>query len=135
MAVPGFSVTDLIQALGQAKLLYDAFFDKYTNSAVQVKHLADDIKRFQANLQEHINIVERGGLEYSGYAAASQTLASCYCFLHEYKDILVEPRRKSPMVAYQTAKFTLDQKEVTELRAQIERHKTDMLHSSINVLL
>lgn len=135
MAVPGFSVSDLIQALAKAKEVYDAFFNEYTNTAAQVRDLADDIDLFRMNLQKHKDNVERAGLEYSGYAAVSRTIDSCYRFLEEYKDVLDKKRRKSVVGAFKTAKFTFEQDEVNRLRGQIAAHKTDMMHYSLNVVL
>jgi hypothetical protein len=135
MAVPGFSVSDLIQALGQAKIVYDAFFNEYTNSAAQVRDLADDIEQFRNNLQKHRNIVEQSGLEYSGYAAVQRTLDSCYRFLDDYKDVLDRRRRKSVVGAFKTARFAFEQEEVNRLRAQLAGHKGDILQYSMNVVL
>ena len=135
MALPGFSISDLIQALGQVKIVYDAFFNEYTNTAAQVRDLADDIDQFRRNLQKHEDIVERAGLEYTGYASVQRTLDSCRRFLDEYKDVLDKRKRKSVVGALKTARFAFDQDEVNRLRAQIAGHKTDILHYSMNIVL
>ena len=135
MAVPGFSVSDLIQALGQVKIVYDAFFNEYTNSAAQVKDLADDIEQFRKNLQKHKDIVSQGGLEYSGYDAIQRTLDSCYRFLDDYRQLLDKQRKKSVVGAFKTARFAFEQEEVNRLRGQIAGHKSDILHYSMNVVL
>jgi DNA helicase IV len=135
MAVPGFSVNDLIQALGQAKIVYDAFFNEYTSSAAQVRDLADDIEQFRRNLQKHKEIVEQGGLEYTGYPAVQRTLDACYRFLDDYKDVLDKRRKKSVVGAFKTARFAFEQDEVKRLRDQIAGHKSDILHYSMNVVL
>ena len=135
MAVPGFSVSDLIQALGQVKIVYDAFFNEYTNSASQVRDLADDIEQFRKNLQKHKEIVEQGGLEYSGYEAVQQTLDSCYRFLDDYREVLDKRRNTSVVGAFKTARFAFEQEEVSRLRGQIAGHKSDIIHYSLNVVL
>jgi hypothetical protein len=59
MAVPGFSITELIQAAGHIKIIYDSFFNKYTNSAAQIRGLAEDIEQFKAKGDEtqHLYVV------------------------------------------------------------------------------
>jgi hypothetical protein len=135
MAVPGFSVSELIQALGQAKNVYDAFFNEYKNSASQVKDLADDIEHFRNNLLQHKEIVEQGGIEYSGYEAVQRTLGACYRFLDDYKEVLDPRRRKSFVGALKTARYAFEQDEVNRLRSQIERHKSNIILHSMNVVL
>jgi membrane-bound lytic murein transglycosylase len=135
MAVPGFSVSDLIQALGQVKIVYDAFFNEYTNTAAQVRDLADDIEQFRKNLEEHKEITEQGGLEYTGYASVQRTLEACYRYLDDYKDVLDKRRKKSVVGAYKTARFAFDQDEVNRLRGQIARHQADIQHYSMNIVL
>ena len=139
MAVPGFSVTDLIQALGQVKIVYDAFFNEYTNSASQVRDLADHIEQFRKNLQDHKEIAEESGLEYTGYEAVQRTLESCYRFLDEYKEVLDKGRKKSVVATlnkgYKTARFAFEQSEITRLQAEISRHQSNILHYSMNHVL
>jgi hypothetical protein len=139
MAVPGFSVSDLIQALGQVKMVYDAFFNEYTNAASQVRDLADHIEQFRKNLQDHKEIVDEAGLEYSGYEAVQRTLESCYRFLEDYKEVLDKGRKKSVVGAinkgYKVARFAFEQDEINRLQAQISRHESNILHYSMNHVL
>lgn len=135
MAVPGFSVNDLIQALGQAKRVYDAFFSEYANTAAQVRDLADDIEQFHKNLTKHQQIVEERGLEYSGYAGVKRTLDSCYRFLDDYKEVLDRRRRKSVVGAFKTTRFIFEADEVIRLRSQISKHESNILHYSVNLIL
>jgi hypothetical protein len=135
MAVPGFSINDLIQALGQAKTLYDAFFSEYTSSAAQVRDLAEEIESFRRNLNKHREILEVHGLEYKGFEAVYRTLSSCRNFLDKYRAILDQQRRKSVAATFKTARFAFDTDEVTRLRDQIQRHDSNILHHSMNIIL
>lgn len=135
MAVPGFSVNDLIQALGQAKTVYDAFFNEYTNTASQLRDLADDIEQFRINLVEHEKITKAHGLEYSGYQSVQRTLKQCYSFLDKYKAVIDERSRKSVVGAFKTAKFAFDTDGVEKLRAQIARHQNNIGHFTLNHVL
>jgi len=133
MAVPGFSVSDLIQAVGHVKTLYGAFFSKYTNSAVQVRNLANRIQQFQANLQAHKEIIERRGLEYSGYVAIKSTLDECEDFLDKYRAVL--EKKISVVRAWRTGRFQYEQDIVARLQKDIDSHGLNILHFNINILL
>jgi biotin operon repressor len=135
MALPGFSISDLIQALSQAKIIYDAFFNEYTSSAAQVRDLAEEIESFRRNLNKHRQVLEVHGLEYEGFTAVYRTLNSCHNFLDKYKIILDQQRRKSVAATYKTAKFVFDLDEVNRLRDQIHRHDSNILHHSLNIIL
>jgi hypothetical protein len=131
--VPGFSVTDLIQAVGHIKTVYDSFFDKYTNSATQLRDLADQIQQFQTNLQANKETIESRGLAYSGYVSIKRTLDECEDFLEKYKAVL--DTKVSVAKLYRTGRFPYDKETVARLQKQIESHKIDILHFNLNILL
>lgn len=134
MALPGFSVTELIQALGQAKSIYDAFFNEHTKSSVQVRGLANEIEQFRQNLKTHQGILEKHRLTYSGYDDIKTTLDSCHRFLDKYRIILGE-RRSSFTGAFKTAKYVFDADEVQKLRDELARHHQNIMSFSMNVVL
>jgi hypothetical protein len=131
--VPGFSVTELIQAVGHIKTVYDAFFSKYTNSETQVRDLADHIQQFQTNLQAHKEIIESRGLEYSGYVAIKRTLDECEDFLDKYKAVL--EKKISVVKVWKTGRFQYEKDIVARLQKQIESHGINILHFNMNILL
>lgn len=135
MIPPGYSVSDLIQVLGQVKVVYDAFFNEYTNSASQLRDLADDIEQFRTNLKKHKEILEERGLQYGGYEAIHRTLEQCKKFLESYREVLDKQRRKSVAVAYKTARFAFEQDEINRLRGQISRHESNIMQFSLNLVL
>jgi hypothetical protein len=131
--VPGFSVSDLIAALSQAKGVYDAFFHKNKNAAAQVKHLAEEIEQFRVNLQNHKDTVERHGIEYSGIQAVTRTLHECYQFLDKYQSALDKPF--TAVGAFRTTRYAFVQDDVAVLRAQIKRHEDNIVLQSVNIVL
>lgn len=133
MAVPGLSVTDLIQAVGHAKTVYDGFFDKYSNSASQFRDLADHIEQFQTNLQTHKEIIESRGLEYSGYVAIKRTFDECEDFLNKYKAVL--DKKASVEKIWRIGRFQYEQDTVARLQKKIESHGLNILHFNQNILL
>jgi hypothetical protein len=135
MALPGFSISDLIQALGQVKMIYDAFFNEYTSSASQLRDLADEIDQFRKKLKTQKEIIDNRGLECSGYEAVQRTLDRCTKFLEEYKQVLDKQKRMSVAGAIKTAKFAFQQDEINQLRAEISRHENNILHFSISLVL
>jgi hypothetical protein len=136
MAVPGFSITELIQALGQVKVVYDAFCNTHKGSAAQVRYLAEDIEQFRINLKNHQGIIERRGLEYPSYHAVERTLEECRDFLKRFEVVLANDARRFSIVgAYKTARYAFVQDEVAKLRAQISTHGNNILHFSMNIVL
>lgn len=135
MVVPGLSVSDLIQALGQVKVVYDAFFNEYTSAASQLRDLADDIEQFRTNLQKHQEIVEARGLAFSGYEAVQRTLDQCTRLLGEYREVLDKRRQKTVVGVLKTVRFPYQHHEIDRLRGQIARHESNILHFSMNIVL
>ncbi|KIN05145.1 hypothetical protein OIDMADRAFT_177451 [Oidiodendron maius Zn] len=135
MAVPGFSVSDLIQALSHAKTVYDAFFNEYTSSASQLRDLRDDLEQFRHNLKEQKKILDAHGIEYPGVESVQRTVNAYNRFLERYKSVLDNQRRKSVVGTFKTAKFVFDTDEVSSLRGQISRHQTNLQHFILNLVL
>lgn len=133
MAVPGFSVTDLIQAMGHIKTVYDAFFNEYTNSAAQLRDLKDDLEQFQLNLQEHQRILNDRGLKYSGIPGVERTIDAFNRFLDKYRTVL--ERRRSVVGAYRVARFVFDTSEVENLRGRISRHQGNLTDFKLNLIV
>jgi hypothetical protein len=134
MAGPGFSITELIQALGKVKDIYDAFCNEYTSSASQLRDLNNDIHQFHTNLEHHKKILVARGLGYSGYEAVQRTLEQCRKFLEPY-DVVKKGRKMSAMGALKTVQFVFEEKEINRLRDQISRHQNSLLQHSVNIVL
>jgi hypothetical protein len=134
MALPGFSVSELIQALSQAKSIYDAFFNEYTNSSLQVRNLASEIGQFRQNLETHREILEKHRLTYSGYDDVKATLDSCNRFLTKYR-VILEDRRNSFHGVLKTAKYVFDADEVKKLRNELAIHHQNIMSFSMNLIL
>jgi hypothetical protein len=140
MAVPGFSISDLIQALSQAKTVYDAFFNEYTSSASQLRDLRDDFEQFQHNLVEQKKILDAQGIQYPGVESVHRTIMAYRRFLDRYRPVLDSQtsktsRRKSVVSTFMTAKFVFDTEEVANLRGQIARHQANLQHFILNIVL
>jgi hypothetical protein len=133
MAVPGFSVSDLIQALGQAKTVYDAFFNEYTNSAAQLHDLKDELEQFQFNLQEHERILKEHGLTYSGIPGVERTIDAFNRFLDKYRPVF--DSRRSVTGIYRVAKLVFDMNEVENLQGRIARHQRNLSDFKLNIIM
>jgi hypothetical protein len=131
MSVPGFSVSDLIQALYHAKLVYDAFFDEYSNSASEVRDLAEEIDQFRKNLVQHQETFDARGVKVSGYEGMKRTLEGCQRFLVNYKELLDSKRKRSLVASFKTVKFAYDD-EIKRLRDQIQRHYFNIFFTQLN---
>src|SRR5579871_5749056 len=112
MAVPGFSITELIQAARHVKTAYNAFFSEESKSPALLLELANDIKLFENNLEKHKTITE--GVDRPIYDAVKLTLDQCATFLNEYK-ILLEGKKVTPGAAWKTVRYAYDQDKVNRL--------------------
>ena len=135
MAVPGFSVTDLIQAASHFKIVYDGFFSKHSNSASLIRDLADHIQEFQTNLQAHKEVIESRGLEYSnpGYVAIKRTLDECEDFLNKYSAVL--EKKISVERLWRTGRLQYEQDTVARLQKRIDSHGISILQFNSNILM
>lgn len=129
MAVPGFSVNDLIDAAVQVKVVYDAFFNKNSNSATQLRDLVNEIDRFAQNLERNREAFERVGLEYGDFDAIHRTLYKCNEFLDKYKSVFATKR--GPEAMWRIAKFPYSKEYVQELRSALRAHREDLTHRSV----
>lgn len=129
MAVPGFSVNDLIDAAVQVKVVYDAFFNKNTNSATQLRDLINEIDRFAQNLERNREAFGRVGLDYEDFDAIRHTLYKCNEFLDKYKSVLATKR--GPEAMWRIAKFPYSKEYVQELRSALRAHREDLTHRSV----
>jgi hypothetical protein len=127
MAVPGFSVSELIQAVGHVKTGYDAFFSKYANSPALVRNLNDEIKAFQKNLERYNNFAgeDNWTLAESDSKAIQRTLDECEDFLNKYKSLL-DDGTVSLERAWRTVRFPYARDDVERLRRQISSHYTNL---------
>lgn len=129
MAAPGFSINDLISAAIQIKNVYDAFFDKYSNSATQYEDLIHEITSFAEIVEMNREAFERAGLRYAQYEAIYKTLRRGYDFLEKNKPIL--SNKKTPEAMWKIAKFSYSQDYVQKLKETIRAHKADLTAQSV----
>lgn len=132
MALPGFSVSELIQAVGHVKTGYDAFFSKYASSSALVRNLNDEIRAFQKNLERYNSFVgeENWTLAESDSKAIQRTLDECEDFLNKYKSLL-DDGTVGLERAWRTVRFPYARDDVERLRGQISSHYTN-LHFDMN---
>lgn len=128
----GFSVSELIQAVGHVKTTYDAFFSKYANSSALVRSLNDEIMAFQKNLEIYNNLAreENCTLAESDFKAIQRTLDECEDFLNKYRSLL-DDGAVSLEKAWRTVRFPYARDDVERLRRQISSHYTN-LHFDMN---
>jgi hypothetical protein len=127
MSVPGFSVSELIQAVGHVKTAYDAFYAKHTNSRALMRELDDEICGFKDYLEEH---QRSDTLTEATYRSIQGTLGQYESFLQKYKSLLEEGY--SLQRAWKTIRYTYNKDEVQRLRDAIARHRHD-LDSRLNL--
>ncbi|KFY48316.1 hypothetical protein V495_01446 [Pseudogymnoascus sp. VKM F-4514 (FW-929)] len=132
MALPGFSINDLIDAAVQVKVVYDAFFHKYTNSATQLHDLIYEIHRFAQNLERSRDSFERVGVDDYDFRSIYNTLSRCQEFLEENKSIL--SNKKSPEALWRTARLPYS-KEYIHLKSALQAHRGELTDRSVQYLV
>ena len=132
--VPGFSVSDLIRAAAQLKLVYDSFFDDHDNAQSRVRELADAIDLFTINLINHKWILERSGRHYPGHAAFHRTLKECEDFIESYS-ILLNQKTNWTLHAWKKTRWAFEYEHIDKLRQQLTLHVQAMGGFTLNLLL
>jgi hypothetical protein len=86
-ATPGFSVSELIQAIGACKSLYTAFVDEYESAPAKIKELVDTCKYLQNVLEDVKSLLEYYGDVYPNESSFQRKLDECDDFINKYRSL------------------------------------------------
>jgi hypothetical protein len=140
MAVPGFSVNDLIQAIAKVKDVYDAFFDEYSNAPRQLRELRDELQRLQDELFGLKQIEQETGRSYTGRDALQRTLNECEAFVKNHKNALsrsrgVVRRGDNARGILETGLFAFEQENFERLLDHLNRRRIELIGYYVLLLL
>ena len=138
MAVPGYSVGDVIKAANACKQVYDAFFSKYDNAHSRVSELHNTVNLFHSNLLAHSEILERSGKQYPGFEDFESTINECNDFLQKYLRGISAAGgggRGKLRQAFNTAAWPLEEKHVEKLTRQLSLQIQALNSFALTVIL
>ncbi|KAK5724655.1 hypothetical protein LTR15_004702 [Elasticomyces elasticus] len=140
MAGPGYSVTDLIQAVKKVKDIYDAFFDEYQNAPRKLGELQKELQRLQEELQGLKQIEQETGKSYTGRDALQSTLDECETFLESHKSALVRSRAglgrsDTTLRVLKTGLFAFEQENFERLLDNLSRRRIELIGFYVLLLL
>jgi len=84
MSGPGFSVTELFQAIAKCKDIYNSFKDEYECAPSKIKELVDTCKYLRDLLEDFQSIL---GDSYQQGISFERTLDECEAFIEKYKSL------------------------------------------------
>lgn len=125
MASPGFSLTELIQAIAKCKSIYDAFTDEYESAPAKIRDLVDTCKYLRDILKDFQSTVGDG---YSQEHSFGRKLDECNVFINKYKSLKQEylvsagettitaRLRTNWERAWQTGKYAFDGERARDLK-------------------
>lgn len=87
MAVPGFSVTELLQATNKAKQIYDAFRDEYDRAPARIKEVVDTCNYLHRVLQDCQSLLHVYGEVCPQVDNSSRKLDECDAFIQKYRSL------------------------------------------------
>jgi hypothetical protein len=117
MAAPGFSVSELIQAIAKCKNIYDAFTDEYESAPARIKELVDTCKYLRDILEDFVAIL---GDAYPQENHFLRRLEECDAFIQRYRSLkqgylasvaettITSRIRQQWEMVWQTGRFALD---------------------------
>ena len=85
MTVPGFSVTDLLQAINKGKQIYDTFRGEYENAPARIRELVDTSSYLVDVLQDVQSLLDQYGDVYPQEANFGRKLDEVGAFIDKYK--------------------------------------------------
>ncbi|KAK0270738.1 hypothetical protein LTR35_014020 [Friedmanniomyces endolithicus] len=141
MAVPpGYSVNDLILAIGKVKDVFDVFFDEYQNAPRQLRELRDELQRLQDELGGLKLIEVETGKSYTGRDALQTTLNECEAFVKSHKSALTRSRGglrrgDTALGVLQTGLFAFEQQSYERLLDHLSRRRIELVGFYVLLLL
>ncbi|KAK1091120.1 hypothetical protein LTR48_006937 [Friedmanniomyces endolithicus] len=141
MAVPpGYSVNDLILAIGKVKDVFDVFFDEYQNAPRQLRELRDELQRLQDELGGLKLIEVETGKSYTGRDALQTTLNECEAFVKSHRSALTRSRggvRRGDTASgvLQTGLFAFEQQSYERLLDHLSRRRIELVGFYVLLLL
>jgi hypothetical protein len=137
MASPGFSLTELIQAIAQCKTIYDTFTDEYENAPARIRELVDTVNYLRSALADLKSILEYHHDVYPQQQSFAHKLDECQRFIKDYRALsegyLISVRetsftdrlRRAWETAWQTTQYAFDDKRARDLKdaLSLEIHK------------
>ena len=118
MSVPGFSVTELLQALKQAKKIVDCFADEFESASSRVTELKDTLDFSFDILYQVQTIVRSYGVQFPGAQTFGKRLQETERFIGRYLDVLPNSRERNETryrlkhgikATWQTIQFSFDE--------------------------
>ncbi|MCJ1477787.1 hypothetical protein MMC13_006460 [Lambiella insularis] len=128
MAGPGFSVTELLQAINKGKDIYNAFRDEYENAPARICELIDTLNYLTAVLQDVQSLLDQYGDVYPQEANFGRKLDEVEAFIGKYKTLkraygetaakksFAVKVRGTWLQAWQTAHYALDDQRARDLK-------------------
>ncbi|KAK3659755.1 hypothetical protein LTR56_001119 [Elasticomyces elasticus] len=140
MAGPGYSVTDLIQAVSKVKAVYDAFFSEHHNAPRQLRELRDELQRLQDELLGLKQIEHETGKSYTGRDALQRTLNECEAFVKSHRGALVRSRgglkrSDTALGVLETGLFAFEQENFERLLDNLSRRRIELIGFYVLLLL
>ncbi|KAK5729959.1 hypothetical protein LTR17_011476 [Elasticomyces elasticus] len=140
MAGPGYSVTDLIQAVSKIKAVYDAFFSEHQNAPRQLRELRDELQRLQDELLGLKQIEHETGKSYTGRDALQRTLNEFEAFVKSHKSALVRSRgglkrSDTALGVLETGLFAFEQENFERLLDNLSRRRIELIGFYVLLLL
>jgi len=127
--LPGFSVSDLIQALSKLSDEYRSFWEKYHSSPgfpSAIEGLAYDIEHFRSKVEEREHILKVRNQQWSGSEAVPRTVDQCQRFL---EGGIARFDKQQMRHRVQAAQYPFDENEIRRLRRQILMQETNVFQS------
>jgi hypothetical protein len=84
MANPGFSLTELVQAIAKCKDIYDTFTDEYENAPARIRELVDTVNYLRSVLADLKSLLEYHHDVYLQQQSFARKLDECQRFIKDY---------------------------------------------------
>jgi hypothetical protein len=131
MSLPGFSITEILQAISKCKTLYDTFTDEYESAPARIRDLVDTCKYLHDILDFYCKILDSYGLSYAQASSFTRKLDECSAFIKRYKALkqdylrsigqstITTRLRHGWEQTWQTAKYAFDNNRASSLQAAL----------------
>lgn len=135
MAEFGYAVGDILLCAEKCFQIYQAITDSRKNAPRQVRLLAEEFNRFGIRLRQLRQVlIQAGRTSYQGHEAFKETLKECEEFVEKYAPLNNSDGSRLGR-GYRTVTWTMEDKTVERLRAQVAGHVMDIIMFQSNLLM
>jgi hypothetical protein len=135
MAVPGYSIPELLQAIKKIKDIYDAFWHPYKKYSRRLEDFRDELDQLYEALDVNASIYEWTGKQYPGLRPFYNTLQRCKVSLEKQQNVLAPIGVRGSFTGTAQQVLSAFDNDLANLQTQLDHRRLEFMDFKLNLLL